>query len=55
MDWTEGEVPAKETEKEQLVRRRARNTLKVNRRKYLGGRSDQLCHMTSEVVPTTAP
>ena len=55
MTWAEEEKPAKDTEKEQPVRRRARNILKVNRRKYLGGGSDQLCHVTSEVVPTTAP
>ena len=37
---------------EQPVRRRARNMLKVNRRKYLGGERDQWCHVTWEVVPT---
>lgn len=55
MTCAEEENPAKETEKEQPVRWRARNILKVNRRKYLGGGSDQLCHVTREVVPTTAP
>lgn len=35
--------PQRRLEKEQPVKRKTRNILKANRRKYLEGRSDQLC------------